>query len=327
MFNALAGALMVVYAFRLGSWVFGRDEGRLAAIWVCFFPSLVLWASLNLRDIWLALSIEITVYHALRLRDKYSAWSVLMIILNLVWINYNRFYLVAVLGLIVLSILIMARSGRIGYNFAMIGVLALGMFVLYTRYGVGESQIDYLNLETVNKYRRDLGRETTGKAGYLVNEDVTNPVVLAALVPVGIAYFLFSPFPWQITGLRQMVTLPEMIVWYLAVPSVVRAIREALRERNGRELGLLAALGLITLAYSIGAVNLGAAYRYRSQIIVFFLLFGAAGIYRGRRPSTSFPRFEGSWPPPPPLLEVPQLPGGPPPVWMRGDPGGADVAL
>jgi hypothetical protein len=316
MFNALAGALMVVYAYRLGSWVFGPAEGRLAALWVCFFPSLVLWSSLNLRDIWLALSIEVIVYHALRLRDKFSAWSLGMIFVGLVWINYNRFYLVAVLGLIVLSILMIARSGRFGYNLVLVSVFALGMFLMYTMYGVGEAKIDYLNLETVNKYRRDLGRETTGRSGYLVNEDVANPAVLAALIPVGVAYFLFSPFPWQISGIRQLVTLPEMIVWYAAVPSVVRAIRQSLRDRNGRVLGLMSAMGLITLAYSIGAVNLGAAYRYRAQIIVFFLLFGAAGLHRRRRPVVA-PRPFGA----PIDAGPPPSYGGPPPPWALEGPG------
>ena len=51
MFNALAGGLITLYTYRLTAAVFGRPSARLAAFWSIFVPSLVLWSSLNMRDI------------------------------------------------------------------------------------------------------------------------------------------------------------------------------------------------------------------------------------------------------------------------------------
>ena len=286
MVNCLGGALMVIYAYRLGVLVFSREVARVVAVWVSFFPSLVLWSALNLRDVWLALGILIVVYHALRLRERFSLGSLTVIFLGLVWFNFNRFYLVGVLGLIVLCILVLARSGRTFHNLVLLGVVATVMVMLHFAFGIGERNIDYLDLETVSYYRQKLGGLSTGRSGYLTEMDVTNPVVLISLVPLGLIYFLFSPFPWQVTGMRQFLTLPEMVVWYLAVPFVARAILQSLRTRARGELGLLVALGLITLAYCVGSVNMGAAYRYRAQVIVFYLLFGAAGLVRNRQRST-----------------------------------------
>src|SRR5262249_27080081 len=185
MVNSLGGALMVVYAYRLGTAAFGREEGRLAAGWVACFPSPVLWSALNLRDIWLALTLAMVVFHAQRLRERFSLVSLAMIFLGIVWVNYNRFYLVGVLVVIVLSILLVGRSGRIGYTVGLTTLFVVGVLALYFVYGVGESSIETLDLATVNRYRRDMGREATGRSAYLGQEDITNPFVLVAMIPVG----------------------------------------------------------------------------------------------------------------------------------------------
>jgi hypothetical protein len=285
MFNCLGGALMVLYAYRLGIAVYDRAVARVVASWVGVFPSLVLWSSLNMRDVWLALTILIIVYHTLQLRDRFSILSLLPIFLGLLWLNFNRFYLVGVMGLVVVCILAMGRFRHMIRNLFLLFVVLAGMVMLHIVLGLGEKAIDYADMTTIAQYRQKLGGKYTGNSGYLTELDATNPLVLVILIPLGLVYFLFSPFPWQIRGMRQILTLPEMVVWYLAVPFVAQAVARALRAREPRELGLLTALTWITVAYCIGSVNMGAAYRYRAQIIVFYLLFGAAGLVRKKRRS------------------------------------------
>src|SRR5262249_34579681 len=98
LFNALAGALFVIYAYQLGFHAFGRTEGKLAALWAALFPSLVLWSALNIRDVWLALSVLVIVWHAMRLRERLSAESLVVMLACMVWIQFNRPYLFAIMA-------------------------------------------------------------------------------------------------------------------------------------------------------------------------------------------------------------------------------------
>jgi hypothetical protein len=71
-------------------------------------------------------------------------------------------------------------------------------------------------------------------------------------------------------------------VFYALIPSMVRGVRELLRGRSPGGLMLLLITLSLTLGYALGEANAGAAYRHRSQVLVFLLIFAAAG-YEARR--------------------------------------------
>jgi cation transport ATPase len=75
-----------------------------------------------------------------------------------------------------------------------------------------------------------------------------------------------------------VVTLPEMLVFYALVPAILRGARDLVRARAPGALMLLLITLSLTLGYALGEANAGAAYRHRAQVLVFLLLFGAAGL-------------------------------------------------
>ena len=284
-FNSLAGALVVFYSVSLTRRLFGVAEARIVGVWTALFPALILWSALNLRDIWLALSVLVITYHAFALRDRFSALSLATIVGHLVWIHYNREYLVFIMIVASISIFVFARSTNRARDVVVALLLAGTLVGLYQGLGLGKEGLEFLDLDRLAAEREKLARQSVGRSGYLGDIDIKSPVALVAAVPLLLLYFLFSPFPWQMTVVRRMILAPEMVFWYWLTPLVFIAFRHVLREKDSRRLALLMTLAVITVAFAVPSANMGLAYRYRAQIIPLYLAFAASGFVRRRAPS------------------------------------------
>jgi hypothetical protein len=284
-FNCLAGALVVFYSVALTGRLFGKVEGRIAGVWTALFPAMVLWSSLNLRDIWLALSVLVIVYHAFVLRDRFSPASLMVIVANLVWIHFNREYLVFITIVACVAIFVFARSTSRFRDVVVALLLAVILLGLYQSLGLGKEGLEWLDLDRLAEQREKLARASVGRSGYLGDIDITSPAALVAAFPLLLAYFLFSPFPWQMTVARRLVLAPEMVFWYWLTPLVFIAFRHVLRERATRQFALLMTLAVVTVAFAVPSANMGLAYRYRVQIVPLYLAFAAAGYVRRRAPA------------------------------------------
>jgi hypothetical protein len=156
-------------------------------------------------------------------------------------------------------------------------VLAIGIGLTYL--GVlrtADAQFEtYGDLEHVQRSRADLVR--SANSGFGADVDVSTASGALSAVPLGMAYLLFAPFPWQLASLRQSITLPEMLAWWAAFPLLVMGIWFTVKYRLRQALPILLFTSMLTLAYSIFQGNVGTAYRQRSQILVFYFIFVAVG--------------------------------------------------
>jgi hypothetical protein len=94
---------------------------------------------------------------------------------------------------------------------------------------------------------------------------------------LGVVYLLFAPFPWQITSLRQSITLPEMVIWWASFPMLILGLWFAIKYRLRMISPVLIFTVMLTLAYSVVQGNVGTAYRQRAQLLVFYFIFVAVG--------------------------------------------------
>src|SRR6185295_4062077 len=136
----------------------------------------------------------------------------------------------------------------------------------YERYG---------NLERLQRSRSDLAR--TAESGFGRDVDVSSTSGAISTIPMGVVYLLFAPFPWQITSLRQSITLPEMVIWWASVPLLVLGLWFAVKYRLRMISPILIFTVMLTLAYSVFQGNVGTAYRQRAQLLVFYFIFVAVG--------------------------------------------------
>jgi hypothetical protein len=79
-------------------------------------------------------------------------------------------------------------------------------------------------------------------------------------------------------NLRQLITLPEQIVWWLLVPIMLKGYWFAFRHRLRESFPTTVFSIGLTLAYALYQSNVGTAYRQRAQLFVFFFVFISIGL-------------------------------------------------
>jgi hypothetical protein len=278
--NALVGALSVPLAYEVALSVSGRPEvAHRSALWAATFPSLVLWSSLNIRDAWVVLLIVFICREALRLQQRFSTFGALKLGAAVLLLSQFRDYILFAVTLpILLSFLIKGRAHLV--RNAVLGMLVACVVIYADRAAGQERRLRFVDLEALQEMRHFTG---VGGSRYQETVDISTPGRALAFLPKGLAFFLFAPYPWTIRNLRQAVTLPEMLFFYALVPSILRGARDLVRARAPGALMLLLITLSLTLGYALGEANAGAAYRHRGQVLVFLLIFAAAGWEARRR--------------------------------------------
>lgn len=279
--NAVVGAAAVplVYdlAVRMGASV---PAALKAAVYTVWFPSLVLWAALNIRDTWIVLLILFICREALVLRARPGPIPLFLLtgaVLSLV--QFRDYVLFAVAGPMVVSLLVQ-RSRNVARNL-IIGSLAAAVVIYADQVAGGvDRKARLIDLQELNEIRY---WNTVGAASGFERADISTPTKALLYLPRGLALFLLAPFPWELSSVRQVLALPETLFFYWLIPWMLRGIRHLVRHHFQTSLMVLMVTAGLTLGYSLGEGNAGTAYRHRAQLLCFFLVYAAVGQHQGRR--------------------------------------------
>ena len=282
--NSTIGALAVVVIYAIARKLFDEKVARWAALFMAFFPQMVFWSCAIYKDPSVLLCISVAMYAVLSLRERLTVGHLALFVaatLALMTLRFYVFYMVAfaTIG----TYLVSQRRGVLSGLFGQLVVA--GVFLTALFFGVRQATFDrqasYFDLEELQRAR--LGQLAQGRSDFGADIDVSTPTGALTALPVGLAYLLFAPFPWAISGIRQLLTLPEMLVWYALMPALVRGLRNTLRHRFRQALPILTFAFILTMAYAIFQSNVGTAYRQRTQITMFFFIFMGEGIEMKRR--------------------------------------------
>ncbi len=278
--NASVGASTALIVYYTAQSIFNNKRvSRLTAILVGFFPSLVLWSSQALKDGLIVFALALAILATIRLMEKITLGYALVLLgclLSLLTLRFYIFYMLsaAVAGSFLLGVKSVSIDGLMRRFVAMV---AVGM--VFTWLGVvrfAGLQIDrYANLQVIQQSRLDQAQ--TADTGFAKDVDVGTTEGALTVIPIGLLYLMFAPFPWQLASLRQSITLPEMIVWWVSFPLLILGIWYAVKHRLREVAPIVLFTTMLTLAYSLFQGNVGTAYRQRSQLLVFFFVFVAVG--------------------------------------------------
>ena len=278
--NSVFGAATAVLIYLCAHQVFKNLRvARLAGIAVAFYPSLVLWSAQGLKDGPIVFCLALAILCTLKLGEKLSLKYIVILIcvlLSLVALRFYVFYMicVAIAGAFVIG---MQQISAVSFARQFTAVILLGLALTYV--GVTRSSAiqfeHYGNLQQLQSSRLDQAR--SAESGFGRDVDVSSTSGAISTIPMGVLYLLFAPFPWQITSLRQSITLPEMVIWWASFPMLVLGLWFAIRYRLRMISPILIFTVMLTLAYSVFQGNVGTAYRQRAQLLVFYFIFVAVG--------------------------------------------------
>jgi 4-amino-4-deoxy-L-arabinose transferase-like glycosyltransferase len=277
--NAVVGAATAPVIYLCAHRIF-RNVGvaRASALFVAFYPSLILWSSQGLKDGPIVFLLALSMLATLRLDVKFSLKWGLVLLGATISVFSMRFYvfymLVAAIGGSFLIGMKTVASQGVARQFTIVIALGLGMMYLGVLHSAGAALQQYGSLESVQQSRADLAGSASG---FGREADVSTAGGALSTIPLGIVYLLFAPFPWQVASLRQSITLPEMVVWWASFPLLCAGLWFTLKHRLRQALPILVFTMMLTLAYSVFQGNVGTAYRQRSQLLVFYFIFVSVG--------------------------------------------------
>lgn len=283
--NIFFGAWLGVPVYYLALAVTPGDRrvARWAAALAVFFPSLVLWSILNIRDTPTILILVTIVYLLVRFQERVEARHVMWALVALAILALFREYLFVLVTLSGAGGIIIAR-GRSPVRALVQGAFVLlAAALLYQAGGLGGTVVQEASFETLELYRQDLARRAS--SAYGLGHDVSTPLGALVFLPVGLTYFLLAPFPWAVSSLLQATTIPETLLWYGLIPFSLWGMYLALKHDPRSYMVVFSVLIVVTLSYALVEGNIGTAYRHRAQILPFIFVFTALGIrdYRALR--------------------------------------------
>ena len=278
--NAVMGAVTAVVVFIAAQEVFTNIRvSKVAAASIAFYPSLILWSSQGLKDGPIVFLLALAILATLKLGQKFTVKYLVVLILALLILLSLRFYIFYMIAAAVGGALVIGarQFSPISFirQFAILVVLAVALAYVGVQKFATEQYATFGSLEKVERSRQDMARR--GESGYGEDSDVSTVNGAISNVPLGMLYLLFAPFPWQLTSLRQAITLPEMILWWASFPMMMLGLWFSMRYRLRVIAPILIFTTLLSLAYSVFQGNVGTAYRQRSQLLVFYFIFVAVG--------------------------------------------------
>jgi 4-amino-4-deoxy-L-arabinose transferase-like glycosyltransferase len=281
--NGTIGALTVVVIYAIAKHLFDVEVAQWAARFMAFFPQVVFWSGAIYKDPAVMFCIAVCMYAVLKLSVKLSLRHVGLFVAAALVLMSLRFYVFYFVAFATLSTFVLAqRRGVMASVASYIVVFAvfLGAFAFAASRETLEQQKSYLSFERLQITRAD--QAMWGQSA-LEKADVSTPQGALAALPTGLVYLLFAPFPWALRGIRQMLTLPETLVWYALWPALIRGLMQTFRHRVRQALPILVFAASLTIAYAVFQGNVGTAYRQRTQVTMFYFIFMAAGLVHRRR--------------------------------------------
>jgi 4-amino-4-deoxy-L-arabinose transferase-like glycosyltransferase len=278
--NSVIGAATAIVIYLCAHQVFQNSRvARIAGIAVAFYPSLVLWSAQGLKDGPTVFCLALAILCTLKLGEKLSLKYIVIlscVLLALIALRFYVFYMIAV-AIVGAFVIGMQQVTATSFVRQLTAVVLLGLSMTYigvTR-SAGAQLERYGNLQVLQRSRADAAR--SAESGFGRDVDVSNTSGALSTIPTGVLYLLFAPFPWQITSLRQSITLPEMVIWWASFPLLVLGLWFSIRYRLRMISPILIFTVMLTLAYSVFQGNVGTAYRQRAQVLVFYFIFVAVG--------------------------------------------------
>lgn len=279
--NAGLGAATCVLVYKIAQNVSAEPRvARVAAILTVASPSMILWSAQGLKDAPIVFCLCMCMYFALRLRDKLHFKEALLLIVFFVCLYSLRHYAAYIVFIASAGTLLFAAKKFTPARVLQGGVLVIVIGLAVSYFGVGDITPTATDLKRIQGAR--VWSASVSNSGFGGDVDITDPAAALGFLPVGVLYVLFAPFPWMISNLRQLITLPELIIWWAMIPLLVRGYWFSIRQRLRETFGICIFTIALTLVYALFQSNVGTAYRHRAQLFGFFFIFISIGLERRR---------------------------------------------
>lgn len=264
-----------------------REITKRAALWMALFPNLIRFSSYFAnREPMLMLFMLLYLKHSYRFYKNNHIVSLLKSVIMLIPALILHTSMLAMFALT--TLIILTRESKSGNKrSAMIGkaILATGMvavFVYMMASGVGTEKFGVgggveLSVSGVSAIGN---MSAIGRAAYLKGVNFSNPILTILFLPVRMLYFLYTPFPWMVRAVVDIVGLFDAVLYMVISYRIfckLCMVRASGVKSSEQKFIILLTLVLLVVVAMFAAVtsNYGTAIRHRCKLFPLMLLIMA----------------------------------------------------
>ena len=283
-FNAFLGVLAGIVLFNLVGRTLGRRTASVSLALYIFFPSIVYFQTLNLKEAGIILMILTAVSKLQQYSENTRLKTILFATVASAVLMFLRIYLGFILIFICGCLFIYYSRLCLGIKVAGIAAafLLLGEFTALQGYGIfGYSLIKQFNLNELYNFR------IFGYAGgsqVLIKYDTSTLGGLLRFIPVSTLYFWFAPFFWQWNilpnSLAKFAALENAFFIAIFATTIISGVRSVIQRSEKLVILIVMLVAPLSLVYIISYGNMGLGLRMRDQMLPIVFIFTAAGSIR-----------------------------------------------
>jgi hypothetical protein len=290
--SLLFGMGAVFLGWRLARKLWGDSVAVSAGWMLALFPTLVLYSTLTLREAYVWFFLLVALHGVVDWVRSGGVSSIALVIVGFASATYfhGAMILGALCFLLILGISELQRTlgsltrGRV--HLVSVGVLAGAIIgvMIYVSGSISVPKLGYF--ESAADVDGILSKiaSTTGSsnaedgASYPLWTVPNSSAELLYKAPVRVAYFIFSPFPWNVQSLGHLIGLFDGLLYMILVFFIWRNREAIWADRATRMIVILLGVYLVVFGLVIG--NFGTGIRHRAKFVAALIVLAAPVISR-----------------------------------------------
>jgi hypothetical protein len=285
----LFGIASIFFGWKLAKILWDDRTANSVAWTIALFPSLILYSVLFLREVYISFFLLLSVYGLVNwIKTDSPKWTFLSL---LGFILAGLFHGAAFLGVIVVIIIIIVKYFKklfislinLQINFKnliifSVSIIILGVYIFNEiSFAYIGSFRDITNIEFILTKQKNLFIYK-GDATWPEWTVATNLIELFYKTPIRILYFVFAPFPWDITKLNHLFGFFDGLLYMYLFFLILRNIKVIWMNPALRVILII--LLVYIFIFSVGTGNFGTSIRHKSKFTFMFILLAAPLIKR-----------------------------------------------
>lgn len=275
------GICNVYLGWKVAKRIWDSNTAKKAAWIIALFPSLILYSVLVMREVYVCFFLLIALYGVFSWFQNYNLKYFLISILG--FIGATFFHGAMILGAFVFS----GIAGIISFRYILKSLSNLKInpkYLIFFLIFVIPSWLFFANKIELPKLTnfssihtdtllRRIDVSNRGEASYPEWTKSNSLVELIYKMPVRITYFLFAPFPWDITKSQHLIGMFDAFL-YMYLIFLVILNRKVIWKNPSLKIFLLILLFYLII-FSFGVGNFGTSVRHRSKFVIILILLAA----------------------------------------------------
>lgn len=291
--NVLMGVYGIIFLVLATKEVWGGQYAKRIGLVLALFPFLIIFSSVGLRETFIFFGFSLGIYFLVLF---HSSKGNVFLILSIFMFQFSALFhgaMALAVGALFLGLtvkpLIKSNKTKQQLGIALLAFMAMivlfvsGMIYSYNNLSLHKlGSIEQLDIGQIADIAESRSK---GSAAYLSGFQINSLADFVIQSPIRLFYFLFSPFPWDISHPLHLIGFFDG-VFYIFIFYWCFKYRRKIFEHPAT-LQVLIIVLVLAFVFSFGTSNFGTATRHRAKFALAMLVIVAPCFYSSFRKRTN----------------------------------------